>query len=92
MANKKHTGLATEGPFLPPPETPEEGSAILRAHGYDPDEVGAKMQTVADLAFAKTHHVEPLKRYIGYKLFPIDQRGRYKGRQPVGNIMSGSHK
>lgn len=52
MANEKHIG-ATEGPFLPPPETPEEVDAFLRAHGYDPDKVGAKMQAIVDHYFSE---------------------------------------
>lgn len=31
----------------------ENADAILRAHGYDPNEVGKRMQAVADRAFAK---------------------------------------
>lgn len=29
------------------PETPEEVDAVLRAAGYDPDEVGTRMETAA---------------------------------------------
>jgi len=32
------------------PETPEEIDAVLREAGYDPDEVGARMEAVAERA------------------------------------------
>lgn len=35
------------------PDTPEAIDAILRTHGFDPDEVGAKMKDVADRAFSR---------------------------------------
>ena len=35
------------------PETPEEVDAYLRAAGYDPAEVGARMQSAAEKALKK---------------------------------------
>ena len=36
------------------PETPEEIDAVLLAEGYDPDEVGLRMQAFAEQALANS--------------------------------------
>ena len=47
------------------PDTSADVDAILRAHGYDPDEAAAKGRAIADRAFAEMRKKRRLGRLLG---------------------------